>query len=386
MSSAKTRCRFTLLGLLALLALGLWPLPGIVDDEAELKALREQIQTLQRSLAQKQGQRDKTNRELSRFERQIGEASRKLTDLKTRRQGLQEKQQVLEARMTGAESSLDRQRSALARQLRASYVTGRQENLRLLLSQESPASLGRMVVYYDYLNRARSNRINRFRDRVEELAGMRRENNRLVEETRSLEEQQQAALISLESARADRATVLASLTTEISKSGSQLQRLQAQEQELAELVLELQALLQDLPADSESRFSQVQGQLFWPVEGRLEQDYGQPKAGNLTWNGVLLAATRGETVRALFHGRIVFADWLAGMGLLVVIDHGEGYMSLYGHNEAVLKEPGDWVGPGERIALVGDSGGLPEPALYLEIRRDGIPQNPRRWIGRRRGD
>ena len=111
-----------------------------------------------------------------------------------------------------------------------------------------------------------------------------------------------------------------------------------------------------------------------------------PKPGISPGTGSSLAATRGETVRALFHGRIVFADWLAGMGLLVVIDHGEGYMSLYGHNEAVLKEPGDWVGPGERIALVGDSGGLPEPALYLEIRRDGVPQNPRRWIGGRPGD
>ena len=145
----------------------------------------------------------------------------------------------------------------------------------------------------------------------------------------------------------------------------------------------MRALLKEFPADSEERFSELRGQLAWPVKGRLVKDFGQPKAGSLTWNGVLLGARHGDPVRALYHGRVVFADWLAGMGLLIVIDHGQGYMSLYGHNDALLREAGDWVEPGERIALVGESGGQQESALYFEIRHSGVPENPRRWIKRR---
>ena len=143
---------------------------------------------------------------------------------------------------------------------------------------------------------------------------------------------------------------------------------------------ELKALLAEFPAESSQRFSAVRGQLAWPVPGRLVNDYGQPRAGSLRWNGVLVGAESGTSVRSLYYGRVVFADWLAGMGLLLVIEHGEGYMSLYGHNEALLKEAGDWVEPGERVALVGDSGGQGTPGLYFEIRRAGEPQNPHRWI------
>jgi septal ring factor EnvC (AmiA/AmiB activator) len=135
------------------------------------------------------------------------------------------------------------------------------------------------------------------------------------------------------------------------------------------------------PLDAEQPFAGLKGKLAWPVRGRLAGEYGQPREGGpVKWTGVLLEASQGTPVRAIYRGRVAFADWLPGLGLLMILDHGDGYMSLYGHNEALLKEPGDWVSPGETIAQVGDTGGQARPALYFEIRAKGEPVNPHDWI------
>ena len=134
---------------------------------------------------------------------------------------------------------------------------------------------------------------------------------------------------------------------------------------------------------SEEPFSTFKGKLTWPVAGEVLHDYGTSRgSGPLKWNGVVLAAPRGREVRAVYHGRVIFADWLAGMGLLVVVDHGENFMTLYGYNETVLKSPGDWVAPGDAIATVGDSGGQSQASLYFEVRQGTRPVNPRQWVSR----
>ena len=169
--------------------------------------------------------------------------------------------------------------------------------------------------------------------------------------------------------------------------GREIERLAAQEKDLARLIAELTSILSDYPITSEDPFSDYRGRLTWPVAGTLLSDFGQPRVGGqLKWNGVVLAAPRGREVRSVYHGRVVFADWLAGMGLLVIVDHGEGYMTLYGYNETILKNAGDWVAPGDVIATVGDSGGQAQAGLYFEIRRGTQPLNPRRWVTRRPGD
>ena len=138
-----------------------------------------------------------------------------------------------------------------------------------------------------------------------------------------------------------------------------------------------------LSIDGDQPFATLKGKLAWPVQGRVAGDYGQPRAGSVVkWNGVLLEAPAGSAVRAVYHGRVAFADWLPGLGLLVIVDHGGGYMSLYGHNSTLRKEAGDWVQPGEVVAEVGDTGGQPRPALYFEIRFKGEPVNPHTWITR----
>ena len=146
------------------------------------------------------------------------------------------------------------------------------------------------------------------------------------------------------------------------------------------------SILSDYPISSEEPFSAHKGKLTWPVAGTLLHDFGQPRVGgSIKWNGVVLAAPRGREVRAVYHGRIAFADWLAGMGLLVIVDHGDGYMTLYGYNETILKNTGDWVAPGDVIATVGDSGGQSQASLYFELRRGKQPVNPRHWVTRRPG-
>ena len=143
--------------------------------------------------------------------------------------------------------------------------------------------------------------------------------------------------------------------------------------------------MSDYPITSEEPFSTLKGNLTWPIAGSLIYDFGQPRAGGLKWNGVVLSAPRGQEVRVIYHGRVVFADWLAGMGLLVIVDHGDNYMTLYGYNETTLKSAGDWVAPGDVIATVGDSGGQQQTGLYFEVRQGAKPMNPRTWVSRQPG-
>ena len=153
--------------------------------------------------------------------------------------------------------------------------------------------------------------------------------------------------------------LLGVLRLRMQEEGAEMKRLAAQEQDLSRLIAELSSILADYPITSEEPFTALRGRLTWPVAGRLVHDFGQPRAGGqLSWNGVVLAAPRGREVRAVYHGRVVFADWLDGMGLLVIVDHGEGFMTLYGYNETTLKSAGDWVAPGDAIATVGVSGGV----------------------------
>ncbi len=353
------------------------------DEQDDLAEVLAQMQALEQRLSKQSAKRDQVGTALRKVETQIGVTTNRLRELTVRHQGLSREKQRLGQAVALSEQRLADQQAALAEQLRMNYMVGRQENLKLLLNQDSPARLGRMMVYYEYLNRERSNRIEGMNQELAKLASLEQDNRAVLQDIEALRAEQQTALSGLQQARDERASVVQTLNQELAEGGGRLQRLKSEAAELQGLVEELNALLAEFPAETSQSFQAVRGQLAWPLPGRLLSDFGQPRAGSLRWNGVLVGAKSGASVRALYHGRVVFADWLAGMGLLLVIDHGEGYMSLYGHNEALLKEAGDWVDPGERVALVGDSGGQGTPALYFEIRRAGEPLNPHRWIKKR---
>jgi septal ring factor EnvC (AmiA/AmiB activator) len=369
-------------------------LPAQDDDgqvakikERELEEVRERISDLKQSMDKSATDRDRLTADLQTAEVAIAEKRLRLKDLERQRAYSMKRLAQLDDDIAEREAELAGETESLSAQVRAAYMSGNQEKLKLLLNQRDPATLGRVITYYGYLNDYRAGNIDTVSARIRELAELR--SQVAAEEARlsDLADSQRQTLARLSEAQEQRATFLAALKNKLAAEGREIDRLAAQEKDLARLIAELTSILSDYPISSEEPFSEHRGRLTWPVAGSLLQDFGQPRVGGkLTWNGVVLAAPRGREVRSVYHGRVAFADWLAGLGLLVIVDHGDSYMTLYGYNETIVKNAGDWVAPGDVIATVGDSGGQAQPALYFEIRKGKQPVNPRRWVTRRPGD
>jgi septal ring factor EnvC (AmiA/AmiB activator) len=377
---------------LAILAAGLsQPAPAQQDDgglakvkERELEDVREKISDLKRSMDKRAADRDRITGDLQKAEVQISEKRVRLKELERQKQFSERRKAELEDKLQVRQAELDEESGQLAAQVRAAYTSGSQERIKLLLNQQDPATAGRMMVYYQFLSDYRGDNIEKVKGIIEELATLHQkaadEDNRLA----GLARAKYAELVELNKEQERRQELLIALKSKMQQEGSEIERLAAEEKDLARLIAELTSILSDYPIRSEEPFSALKGQLTWPVAGRLLHDFGQPRAsGRLKWNGVVLAAPRGREVRAVYHGRVVFADWLAGMGLLVIVDHGEGFMTLYGYNETTLKSAGEWVAPGDVIATVGDSGGQQQASLYFEIRQGTRPINPRTWVTKR---
>ena len=357
---------------------------GVRAQKASAAEVHKQIESLQRRVTREVTERDENARALRTLELNITASGRKLAKVQADLREQQAKRRSLGTQERQAGERLEAERAALAAQVRMSYMTGRQEIFKLLLSQETPADLGRMLVYYDYFNRARSERIADVGAQVSELKDLGAESAGVERELAALEKTQSAELTALGHSRDERRDLLAKLDATIKDDNSEIARLADEEKRLRKLADEISQMTAGFPVDPDQPFERLKGKLAWPVQGRLVGDYGQPRAGGpVKWNGVEIEASQGAPVRAVYHGRVEFADWLPGLGLLIIVDHGDGYMSLYAHNETLLKESGDWVEPGEAIAQVGDTGGQARPSLYFEIRKNGKPVDPHAWIGNR---
>ncbi|HYJ41613.1 MAG TPA: peptidoglycan DD-metalloendopeptidase family protein [Steroidobacteraceae bacterium] len=351
--------------------------------EAELKAVRSQIEKMQAELERDAGRRDKITRELEESEKTVSGARGELDKLRRERAVHTARRAELAEARRKEEAELAERRAALAGQIRAAHMIGQEEPLKLLLNQRDPAQTGRVLTYYQYFGRARAGQIAAINSHIAELAtldaGLAEEEARLA----ALEEAQKGELSRLQGARERRGRVLVSLETESKNRARELARLKDQQGGLEKLVRELRRALERIdkfPSDSKDAFAKLRGKLAWPVAGKLLASFGQNRAGGVKWDGVLVSGSQGAAVRAVYHGRVVYADWLSGLGLLTIIDHGDGYLSLYGHNERLYKEVGERVTAGDTIATVGDSGGRSTPALYFEIRKAGRPVDPRPWF------
>lgn len=350
-------------------------------EEESLEVVRNQIRILEEKLAEQNVERDRNHRALRQVEVEISSSSTKLRVIQEELRGQQEQTRALGLEIEAAEAQLIRERDALSNQVRMNYLSGRQEKLKLLLNQESPARLGRMMIYYDYLNRARRERVNIVITETANLAELESNSRDSLSRLMGLEDAQETELLELEGARQERQIAINRIETDILGAGGDIARLREEEERLRQVIEEVRALLSDFPIDLEVDFERTKGTLLWPVSGPLINNYGDSREeGQLTWSGVLISAPSGTPVRAIHQGRVAYADWLPGLGLLVIVDHGDGYMSLYGHNETILKESGDWVAPGEAIAQAGDSGGQARQALYFEIRHEGLPMDPGLWL------
>jgi septal ring factor EnvC (AmiA/AmiB activator) len=346
-----------------------------------LQEVRERIEDLQRSIRRDTDRRDAVSAQLRDAEEKVRVARGRLGDVRERLAASDARLSGLTAERERAERTLREERRTLASQLRSAYMSGREEQLKLLLSQEDPAAFGRMLVYYSYLGRARAGKIAEIESAVAALEQAAQQETEERERLAALETDSRRELASVDSARAERSKAIRAINSKIRNNSDTIAKLRREAAGLQKLVADLRRALRDLPPGAGQAFEKLRGKLAWPSAGRLVARFGQPRGGGLKWNGVLIEAGRGAEIRALYEGRVAYSDWLPGMGLLLIIDHG-GYMSLYAHNEQLFKAVGDRVEGGEVIATVGDSGGRSQPGLYLEIRRGATPVDPVPWFRR----
>jgi septal ring factor EnvC (AmiA/AmiB activator) len=354
------------------------------DTEKELAAVRARIEALRTELERATRQRDAETARLRDTEVRRATSSRRLEALRGERRASEAELEKLGRERAEHERGLAAERGRLEQTLRAAYFSGGQERLKLLLGEDDPGELSRMMVYQSYLAGTRARRLEAVRAHVAEIARLEQASAEETARLRALEQEQAKEVAALEAARVEREAAIASLDKRIREQSSSIREMEARERTLADLLEQLRQALSDFPVQGEKPFTALRGRLTWPVGGKLLADFGEVRAGaRLRWNGVLLGAERGAAVHAIANGRVAFADWLPGLGLLVIVEHGGGYMSLYGHNETLRKSAGDWVRPGDVIATVGDSGGQARPALYFEIRRGKKPENPHPWFSKK---
>jgi murein hydrolase activator len=348
--------------------------------EAELKALRAEIDRVSSQMKSDRAARDRLARELRTAEMSVSGVRKSLDTLREERAEHARKRAALAGEKRQKQADLTRERESLAGQIRAAHLIGSEEPLKLLLNQKDPARAGRMFAYYSYFGRARAEQIERINTTlasIDQLDGeLAAEDERLA----ALEGERKAELGKLDAARVQRGRVLASLQAESRERAQNLERMKREQGALEKLLRDLKRAMERFPPDTGTAFGRLRGKLAWPVDGRLAARFGETRAGGLKWDGVLVAAERGAPVRAVSQGRVVYADWLPGLGLLTIVDHGDGYLSLYGHNDRLYKAVGERVSAGETLAAAGDSGGRTRPEVYFEIRKGGKPIDPRPWF------
>jgi murein hydrolase activator len=353
------------------------------EAKAKLAAVRERIANLSKRLGLELKQRDALNARLRDADLSITAKRQRLEGLNAEELAAERRRNELRAEQIRTRSELDSERGALAVQVRVQYMIGRADEMRLLLSQTDPAGVGRMLTYYRYFAHARAAKIKEIgaqEARLEELVA---ESEQTAANLKSLQEEAGREVKDLERARRERTLALAALSEQVQSGNQELARLQREEQAVESLVAELARVLQDFPLDTQQNFDQLRGKLPWPVAGKMTIRYqetrtnGAPTAVRL--NGVMIESARGAKVRAPYFGRVVYADWLQGMGLLLIIAHSGNYMTLYGHAEVLYKSVGDWVAPGDVIAALSDAGGAP-PQLYFEIRDGRKALDPKAWL------
>ncbi len=355
----------------------------VAEQEAALAALRARIASIQTQVESAQSERSAAAGALRDVEARLAAAGRRLRKVSGERDAQAQKLARTEARHALAVRRLDEESAALARQLRAAFMMGRRSGTRLLLQQDEPRRINRVMGYYDYLNRSRQQRMGELSARIGELrqllAAVLQEREQLDQLSAKLQEELRAH----EEQRTQRSQLLEKLDRDIASQARALEGLRADETELNGLIERLRKALADIPLQLESLppFRERRRQLPWPLEGRLLARFGEAKAGGQSrWHGIWIAAEPGTGVRAIAPGRVAYVGWMMRYGLIAVVEHGDGFYSLYGHNQAVWKETGEWVTGGELLAAAGDSGGQRRAGLYLEIRSLRGPQDPLLWL------
>ena len=369
--------------------------PAWAVDKPELDALRSRIDALQKHLNETEEDRSEASDSLRASEQGVSEANRQLRVVSAQQQAVRgdlirvgEQSRILDADIAS-------QQRRLGQLMVMRYVSGQQDYLRLLLAGHDPNQTARNLHYFSYISRAQADFIRALRANLANLAQLAREARGKSAELAELEARQRQSRKELLKQHAERRKVLSRLAQQIRSQRREITSLQRDEARLTRLVDELAKAISPaatgrrndkLPESGHDAgtFAALKGKLRLPTRGELINRFGTPRSDSgLTWKGVFIRGGSGQEVRAVAVGRVVFAEWMRGFGNLLIIDHGQSYLTIYGNNEALLKQVGDSVKTGDAVATVGNSGGNPDSGLYFEVRHQGKAFDPLSWVSLR---
>ena len=351
---------------------------------AQLEKLRSDMASLSQARAADLKQRDTLRSALRESEVAIGNIRRDIGKTRERLEWSQDKLKSLRSQRRELLVARGEQQELITREIRTAYQMGKQGQLKVLLQQESPHTLARAMTYYDYFYQARQEHIRDYLETISRIDTLETDisnTTQQLERTRKTLSGQEQRLLAR---KKQREQDLKNLNASIASKDQRLEKLRLDQEELERLLEVIEQAIAALEVPQEYQdFTSFKGQMPWPVAGKPNNRYGGRRSDSQQrWQGLVIPSDEGGNVTAIHHGRVVFADWFRGSGLLIIVDHGEGYMSLYARNQALLREVGEWVSAGAPIATVGNSGGQRETALYFEIRHNGKPINPGPWLGR----
>ncbi|MFH1043778.1 MAG: peptidoglycan DD-metalloendopeptidase family protein [Pseudomonadota bacterium] len=366
--------------------------PAYSADETELDALRGRIETLKKNLAGAEENRSEASDELRASEHGVSEANRVLHNIGAQQSSARAELIRVSEQSRALDARIASQQGQLGQLLAMRYASGQQDYLKLLLSGRDPNQTARDLHYYSHISRAQADFIRALRNNLVGLAQLAHEARGKSAELADLEAKQREGRKELLAQQAERRNVLARLATQIRSQHREIKSLQRDEARLSRLVEELGKVISPgaggrrneiLPESGRDAgvFAGLKGKLRLPTRGELINRFGTPRSDSgLSWKGLFIRSSNGEDVRAVAAGRVVFAEWMRGFGNLMIIDHGQSYLTIYGNNEALLKQAGDAVRTGDTVATVGNSGGNPDSGLYFEIRHQGKAFDPLSWV------
>jgi septal ring factor EnvC (AmiA/AmiB activator) len=352
------------------------------QKEKDLKILQSKITKLKRTIDVKEDSKSRYTKQLKKIENGVARISRKIRDSKKEIVGKQAELKKLRKLRNKHQQQLSKENDILANQIYTAFTLGRQEKVKLLFSQKNPAVLQRNLVYYQYFSNARAELITTVKRNIDNILAAEANIKRVRQDLENSHRLLKIQKSKLDKDRVKRKSIISSLDKQLKKQGGSLSRLEDEAIQLQNLIASIEEILIETPEPELERkpFARLKGKLAWPVKGDIKKLFGRQKQlSDLKWQGIMIYAPEGSHVKAVSRGRIAFADWLRGLGNLIIIDHGNSYLSLYGHNESLFKSAGEWVESGDIISSIGSSGGQQKSGLYFEIRKKGMPQNPTRW-------
>jgi len=366
---------------------------GVVhaDEKADMEKLQKEIAALQKELKSVQGTRSDLQKELEKSETQINGLEKKADDIKKELDKQNQDLHNLKQERNQLEKQRTSQQEKISAQILAAYKLGQKSDIKLLLNQESPDKISRLMSYHGYFVVAQQEKVQTYRNTISKIDNITPDIEKKTLVLASMRTQLDKQRDALSSAHKERQTTLNKVNSQIKNKQQELTQLSEDRRKLQVLLSRVTRKIAStsainspgyvpLPKGGE-KFSARKGKLPWPTQGKMIHRFGSPRiAGQLNWNGAYIAAESGNKVIAVHHGRVVFADYFGGHGLLMIVDHGEGFLSLYAHNQRLLKKAGDPVIAGDSIAIIGNSGGQSNTGVYFEIRRDGKPIDPSAWL------